>query len=166
MAIEKPKYEVIQKDGKFELRHYEPMILAQTQETALRGAGGFNTVFNYIGGNNAEGKKISMTAPVINEIDGEEMTIAFVMPSEFDCETLPDPNDPRLQLKEIPARKVAAVTFSGTVNPQMIEEKKQELLDWLKQQEVKVVGQAELARYNPPFLPGFIKRNEILIEVE
>ena len=166
MAIEKPKYEVLKKDGKFEIRQYDTMILAQSTETALRGAGGFNRVFNYIGGNNAEGRKIAMTSPVINEIDAEEMTISFVMPREFDCETLPDPNDPSLVLKEIPARKVAAVTFSGTVNPQMIEEKKQELLGWLQREGVEVVGQAELARYNPPFLPGFVKRNEILIEVE
>lgn len=166
MAIERPKYEVLQKDRKFEIRQYQPMVLAVTTDTGLRGGGGFNTVFRYIGGNNEGGTKISMTAPVVNEVDAAQMTIAFVMPSKFNYEDLPTPKDPRLTLKRVPARKMAAITFSGTVTPRMIEDKKLELLTWLSEKNIIWVGQTELARYNPPFLPGFLKRNEILVEVE
>ncbi|MBP1744859.1 MAG: hypothetical protein H6Q58_1837 [Firmicutes bacterium] len=165
MAIEKTAYKVILKEGDFEIRQYEPMIVAVSQEGDLRGGGGFDALFGYISGNNQENKKIEMTTPVLNDLGQENLTIAFVMPKEYSIDSLPKPLDSGIRLKEIPGRQVAAIIFSGNINPVKIDEKKNELLDWLKGKRITGTGLVELARYNPPFIPGFIKHNELLIEV-
>ena len=108
---------------------------------------------------------LSMTAPVLNNLDGEKLTTAFVMPKQYSMEVLPQPKNPELQFKEIPERYMASITFSGNINQEIIDKKKQELLKWLKERNITTIGSAELARYNPPFIPGFLKRNEVLIEV-
>jgi hypothetical protein len=165
MAIEKAAYKVILKEGDFELRQYEPMIVAVSQEVDLRGGGGFDALFGYISGSNQENKKIEMTTPVLNDLSREQSTIAFVMPKEYSLESLPKPNNTGIILKEISGRKVAAIRFSGNINPAKIDEKKNELLKWLEEKKINSTGLVELARYNPPFIPGFIKHNELLIEV-
>jgi hypothetical protein len=165
MAIEQAAYKVILKEGDFELRQYEPMIVAFSLETDLKGSSGFDKLFGYISGNNQESRKIAMTAPVINDLDKEGMSTAFVMPKEFSIESLPKPVNPEVQLKELPGRQVAAITFSGNVNADKIAEKKRELLAWLKEKHMTGTGLVELARYNPPFIPGLFKHNELLIEV-
>ncbi len=165
MAVEKASYKVIIKDRNFEVRIYDPMIVAISAETDLRGSSGFNQLFNYISGRNQESRKIAMTAPVINNLDDEQSNIAFVMPKEYNMEELPQPLNPELQFKEIPERYVAAITFSGNINKEIIEKKRHELVEWLKEKQITVIGSTELARYNPPFIPGFIKHNELLVEV-
>ncbi len=106
-----------------------------------------------------------MTAPVINNLDDEQQTIAFVMPKEYSLEGLPIPLQPDLQFKQIPERCVATITFSGNINQEIIEKKKLELIEWLEEKDTTIVGIPELARYNPPFIPGIFKRNEVIIEV-
>jgi len=166
IAVEKASYKVIIKDRNFEVRLYDPMIVAVSTETDLRGSSGFNQLFNYNSGRNKESRKIAMTAPVINNLDDDQPAIAFVMPKEYNLEELPLPLHSELQLKEIPERSVAAITFSGNINQEIIEKKKHELIKWLKEKQITALGSIELARYNPPFIPGFIKRNEIIIAVE
>lgn len=167
MAVGKAVYQVLEKDGHFEIRMYEPMVLAISRETDLRGYSGFNVLFSYISGNNQASKKISMTAPVLNNLDEQNLTTSFVMPNQYKHpDELPQPADPALKLREIPSRKVAAILFSGNASKRLISQKQAELLDWLKKRQLVGVGPVELARYNPPFLPGFVKRNEILIEIE
>jgi effector-binding domain-containing protein len=80
-------------------------------------------------------------------------------------DSLPKPLNSEVQLKELPGRQVAVIIFSGNVNPDKIDEKKNELLEWLKEKQIISTGLVELARYNPPFIPGFIKHNELLTEV-
>ncbi|MGM0689481.1 MAG: SOUL family heme-binding protein [Bacillota bacterium] len=165
MAVEKASYKVIIKDRNFEVRLYDPMIVAVSRENDLKGTSGFNQLFNYISGRNRESRKIAMTAPVINNLDNEESAIAFVMPKEYSLEELPQPLHSELQFKQIPERYIAAITFSGNINKEIIEKKKHELVEWLKEKQITVIGSTELARYNPPFIPGFIKHNELLVEV-
>ena len=165
MPVEKAAYKILIKEGNFEVRLYEPMIIVSTAESDLRGYSGFNKLFNYISGKNRESKKIAMTAPVINQLEGEQKTTAFVMPKAYNLKDLPQPMDSELHLKEIQERKVAALIFSGNINPLKIEQKKQELTAWLSEKQITTAGSFELARYNPPFVPGFIKRNEILVAV-
>jgi len=165
MAIEKPKYQVIIEDGSFEIRKYEPLLRTVSRETDLRGGSGFNAIFNYISGYNQSNTKIAMTAPVINTVDDKEHTIAFVMPSAFTSSSLPKPSDPTLQIVSIPERTVATLSFSGNVERIRLDRLKDDLNDWLKKQSYIGIGSFELARYNPPFIPGFLKHNELMIEV-
>ena len=81
MSTEKAAYIVLQKDGPFEVRRYDPLVLAVSRENDLRGYSGFNVLFDYIQGGNRESRKLSMTAPVLNNLDDKPLTTAFVMPS-------------------------------------------------------------------------------------
>lgn len=146
MAIGKAVYHVLEKEGHFEIRSYESMVLVVSRETDLRGYSGFGVLFSYISGNNQASKKISMTAPVLNNLDEQTMTTAFVMPNKYKHPgDLPQPSDPDLQLKEIPSRKVAAIMFSGNVSHQLIGQKQAELLDWLNSKHLTSIGPIELA---------------------
>ncbi len=165
MAVEQASYKVIIKEGNFEVRFYDPMVVAVSTKNDIKGYSGFNILFNYISGQNKESKKIAMTAPVLNNLEDEKLTTAFVMPKKYSVEALPQPLNPELQFKEIPERYIAAVVFSGNINPKIIDQKKQELISWLREKHISITGSFELARYNPPFIPGFIKRNELLVEV-
>lgn len=166
MAIEKAAYTVLMKEKDFEIREYGPMIVAVSRETDFQGNTGFGKLFAYISGKNDGNQKIEMTAPVLNGLDPENLTIAFVMPKEYSPGRLPEPKDPEVQLVEIPGRQVAAIRFSGNMNQEKIAEKKAELLSWLEEKKITSKGIVELARYNPPFIPGFIKHNELLIEID
>ena len=165
MAIEKASYQVLIHEGPFELRLYEPMIVVTSREIDLAGGDGFNRLFNYISGNNQESKKISMTAPVINYLEDQHSPTSFVMPKQYRMVDLPQPNDSTLKLKEVEGRQVAVVSFSGAINSEVIKQKKIELLEWLNEKQMITVGVMELARYNPPFVPAFIRRNELMIGI-
>jgi SOUL heme-binding protein len=165
MSVEKAAYQVLIQEGPFELRHYEPMVVVTSRESDLSGGNGFNQLFNYISGNNHGSKNISMTAPVIDSLEGQQSTTSFVMPKDFQLQDVPLPNDPALTSREIKARQVAVIRFPGTINSQTINDKKTELEEWLKQKEMKPIGAMELARYNAPYVPPFARRNEIIVEV-
>ena len=107
-----------------------------------------------------------MTTPVLNNLDQPQLTIAFVMPKGYQAQTVPQPEDPAVSIREVPARKVAAITFKGTATTRVIAEKRAALLDWLKRRQLDTIGPIELARYNPPFIPGVFKRNDLLVELK
>ncbi len=184
MAIEEAKYAVITKHGDLELRQYEPHFVAETiVEGDFDGVGneGFRRLFKYISGENqkkqaismtapvsqdAISEKIPMTAPVNQERTGNQWRIAFLMPSAYTLEKLPQPLDPKVLLKEIPARRMAAITYSGTWSRKRYEEKKALLELFIRKQGLKSIGEPVFARYNPPFMPWFLRRNEVLIPVQ
>ena len=109
-----------------------------------------------------EGTKIAMTTPVTQEKVGDQYTIQFMMPSEYSREELPKSNDPRIAIREIPARKFAVVRYSGTWSKRNYEKHLAQLLDTLGANGYKPVGEPVWARYDPPFKPWFLRRNEIL----
>lgn len=166
MAVEKAEYKVLVQEGSFELRSYEPMLVVTSRESDLSGGNGFNQLFNYISGNNQDSKKISMTAPVIDTLEGQQSTTSFVMPKDFELQDIPQPNDSALKPREIKERQVAVIRFSGTINSQTINDKKNQLEEWLKEKDMKPIGAMELARYNAPYVPPFARRNELIVEVE
>lgn len=166
MAIESAKYRIIKKEKDFEVRMYDEIALAQSLENDYRGYSGFNEAFDYISGYNDQSQKIAMTTPVINEVKDDSMTMAFVMPSSIPFEQLPKPNSPRLSMVKKENLMFASLRFSGTVCPTTFENKKKELLAWMNDHELTAGSVIWLARYNPPFIPGFLKRNEVLISIE
>ena len=166
MATNKATYKVLRKENNMELRLYDPMILVSTQESTLSGASGFSRVFNFINGYNDQSRKIAMTTPVFNEISSTSMTTAFVMPNHFDSNTLPKPKDKQVQVIVKGETLIVACSFSGNVSEKVVNKKAKECLDWANQQKLKVVGSMLLARYQPPFIPWFLKRSDVMFEVE
>lgn len=184
MAIEEAKYEVVQKDQTFEIRDYTPHILAETIVAGnLEEAGGeaFNRLFRYISGKNRSGDKVAMTAPVSQEPRGEKISmtapvgqqrvkenwvVSFMMPSSYTLETLPEPENPKITLRWVPARRMAAVRYSGTWSEKNYLRHKAELEAWIHRMGLTIAGEPIWARYNPPFMPWFLRRNEILIPIE
>jgi effector-binding domain-containing protein len=184
MAIEEATYTVVEKDKKFEIRDYAPHILAETLvEGSLEGAGNkaFKILFRYISGDNRSLKKMAMTAPVSQQPQGEkiEMTatvgqrpvkekwaVSFLMPSSYTLKTLPEPENPNITLRQVPARRLAAVRYSGFWSEKRYLRYKLELESWIQERGLTIVGDPIWARYNSPFTPWFLRRNEILIPVD
>jgi len=183
MAIEEAKYKVLEKNNRFEIRDYTPHILAETiVEGDLEGAGNkaFNRLFRYISGENRSRTKVEMTAPVSQQSMGEKIkmtapvgqrrvqekwAVSFMMPASYTIETLPEPEDRNITLRQVPARRMAAVRYSGFWSEVRYLRYKSELESWIKEKGFTIVGDPIWARYNPPFTPWFLRRNEILIPV-
>ncbi|MBN2438289.1 MAG: heme-binding protein [Deltaproteobacteria bacterium] len=184
MAIEEAAYNVLKKDNNFEIRDYTPHILAETVvEGDLEEAGNraFNRLFRYISGENRSREKVTMTAPVSQKPMGEKIqmtapvgqqrvqekwAVSFMMPASYTLETLPEPEDPKVTLRQVPARRIAAVRYSGFWNEKNYLRYKLALESWIHEQGLSIAGEPLWARYNPPFTPWFLRRNEILIPVD
>lgn len=110
--------------------------------------------------------KIAMTAPVEQVETGSNYTVSFLMPAEYTMETLPQPLDSEVHLREIPARKMAAIRYSGTWSRKRYEQKKEALENFIAARDLAMIGPATFARYDPPFQLWFLRRNEVLIPVE
>ena len=163
MALEEPAYEVLLTAGDIEFRQYDPYIVAEvsvTGSSADRQA--FSILAGYIFGDNESGTEMAMTAPV--ETRGSEY--AFVMESQYSMETLPQPDDPRISLRNKPARVVAVLGFSGRWTERNIAKHEQLLLAGLAELGIDPTDEPELARYNSPFTPWFLRRNEIVVAVD
>ena len=184
MAIEKAKYTVLEKDDSFELRQYEAQIVAETfVEGDLEEVGneGFRRLYAYISGENTKNQSISMTAPVGQQAGSEKIAmtapvsqekkdnrwrITFLMPTEYTLKMLPEPIDERVKLAEEPGRLMAAVKYSGTWSEEGYEKNKALLEEYLRMRGLTKAGAAVWARYDPPFMPWFLRRNEVLFPVQ
>jgi hypothetical protein len=183
MAIEEPKYSVIENESPFELRSYEPLILAEVKvggDMDLASSQGFRLIAAYIFGKNQINEKISMTSPVGLEetsatiamtvpvgIESNQgtSTVSFVMPSQYTLASLPKPLDEQVQLREVPATKKAVIMFSGFYSEEKVKEKTIELERWIQSKNLQAIGLPNFARYNPPWTLPFLRRNEVMIEV-
>lgn len=171
MALEEPEYEVLIERETYEVRRYEPYLVA---EVDVVGGGAdsqaFRILAGYIFGNNQGGEKMQMTAPVESRDAAHEnedvSTYAFVMERKYTLDTLPQPMDNRIRLLQRPERTIAVRRYSGRWSESKYESNKQALLDDLAGDNVTVIGDAELARYDSPFKPWFLRRNEILVPID
>jgi len=180
---ETPQYFVIRKHNEIEIRQYPAYIQAEVDidEKQYKSAieKGFNVLAGYIFGNNVSKQKIDMTSPVQASqsekiamttpvtVSGESIfTVAFIMPSAYTLETLPQPKDSRIHFRLIPARSLAAIRFSGFFRQDTIHKNKQRLSHWLEEQGIETEGDFIVAGYNPPWVPGFLARNEVLIPIK
>jgi hypothetical protein len=168
--VEEAKYEVLRQINKVEIRHYPSLVIARVEGY---GDGGFNLLFNFITGNNRQKSKIAMTAPVVSEqiamtapVLSESDSIAFVMPEGLTLETTPEPLDEQVKIVEISPRVVAALRFSGRWSDAIFEKKSKEMLEELKKAGIKPLGRVFTMRYNGPFTPWFMRRNEVAVAIE
>jgi hypothetical protein len=157
--------------GEIEFRHYPELVLATVNTTEDNE--GFNLLFAYISGSNKPREKIPMTAPVITSekipmtapVVSDAATMSFVMPAGTKREDIPDPLDNRVRIVTIPERDIAVIRFTGYASPQEVDAVTSRLQEGLKNEEVATVGQPFLMRYDSPWTPGFLRRNEVGIEI-
>jgi len=168
--VEQAKYEVLRKIGAVEIRRYPPLVIARVDGY---GDGGFNILFSFITGNNRQKSNVAMTAPVVSEeiamtvpVLSETGSLAFVMPEGYTLETTPEPIDDRVKIVEIPERVVAALRFSGRWSSSIFKKKSKELLEELAKAGVKTKGHVFSMRYNGPFTPWFLRRNEVAMAID
>jgi len=183
MATEEAAYNVVTTDGAFEIRDYAPHVVAETLvDGTLEEAGNtaFNRLFRYISGGNRSREKVAMTAPVSQQPKGEKIAmtapvaqqrvreqwaVSFMMPSTYTLETLPAPEDPQVTLRQVPARRIAAVRYSGSWSEKGYQRNLKDLESWMRGRGLSPAGDPVWARYNSPFSLWFLRRNEILVPV-
>lgn len=182
-ATPRPTYQVLKKEGGFEIRKYDPYIMAELEvngDSHLRAASnGFMGVAGYIFGDNQSQKKVSMTAPVIASEKiamtapvmaqkGESSyKIAFIMPQTYKTiEDLPKPNNPKLKLIQKPSQTFATIQYGWIATTKRALNKTQKLEAWMNQNNLEALAPPIQAYYDEPWAPPFLRRNEVLIEIE
>lgn len=185
--IEEPAYTAVSSHDGYEVRQYEPYIIAETRVTGAYDTAvndGFRIIANYIFGGNTKKEPIAMTAPVVEQTapvvsekiamtvpvvetsagDNEHL-ISFVMPSAYTLETLPTPDDSRVVLRKVEDETLAVLRFGWYATDARVEMQKEKLREFLERDGFEIVGEARVARYNPPFSAPYMQRNEILIPI-
>lgn len=182
-AVEEAEYTVVRKDDDIELRDYEPSIVAETVVEGDMDAVGnkaFRKLFNYISGDNTAQEKIAMTAPVSQENRSEKIAmtapvgqrpekggwaVSFMMPASYTMETIPRPADPDVVIRQVPAYRAAVIRYSGRWTEKSYLKNLALLQEWIRDNQLEVMGDPIWAKYDAPFKPWFMRRNEILIPV-
>jgi hypothetical protein len=181
--VEQPDYKLIKSKENIEVRDYPPMIVAEVKVSGERKEAireGFKLLADYNFGNNTSHKKMDMTAPVTSELSEKlSMTapvtqeqemgkwkVKFVMPKKYRLETLPKPKFENVVLLQIPAKCFAVIRFSGLVDDESIKLHTEQLKAYILAEKLKPIGGTVLAFYNPPWTLPFLRRNEIMIEVD
>lgn len=184
VAIEEPRFERLSIHAVYELRRYAPTLVAETEVQGVEfGAAaneGFRRLAGYIFGGNTTRGKIAMTAPVAQRPAGQKIAmtapvgqraaesgyvVSFTMPAGYTLATLPVPDDPRVRLRAVPAHCAAVHAYSGTWNEQRYAELLAELRAAAREAGLAEQGEATLARFDPPWKPWFLRRNEIQLPV-
>ena len=180
--VEQPKYKTVESSGNIEIRDYAPMIVAEAEVSGGRRDAigkGFRVIADYIFGNNTtaqkvpmtapvtqqNSEKIAMTAPVTQQGDGNTWRVRFVMPSNYTLETLPKPNNPVIELKEVGAKRFAVTRFSGIAGEDSLRRYTTELNEFTSARGLKPVSEPIYAFYNPPWTLPFLRRNEVMVEI-
>jgi hypothetical protein len=170
MAIEKPDYKVLAQETDFEVRLYGEYLVAEVDlegDMSEVGNSAFRILAGYIFGNNATGEKMAMTAPVESHRNSDgDTTFSFVMERKYSQDTLPSPVDPRVRINNQPQRVMAVRRYSGTWSEANFSKHHDELLAALRDAGIEPLGPPVWARYNAPFTPWFLRRNEVLIEID
>ncbi len=184
MAIEEPSYEVVQQLKGAEVRQYAPYVVAQVLVSGpaeQAGSQAFPILAGYIFGKNKGATKFDMTAPVTQAAVPVELgmtapvtqaeapggyVVQFVLPKGITLATAPEPVDPRVQLREVPGSRVAVIRYSGFWSQANFDEHLGTLEATLRAAQLPWTGEPTLSRYNAPFTPWFMRRNEIWLTLE
>ena len=185
MATEEPAHTVVERVGNIEIREYAAMIVAEVEVSGSQTSAsnrGFRPLANYIFGGNtprqeiamtapvtaapSQGQEIAMTAPVTAEAGADgRWTVAFVMPSQWTMETLPEPVDPNVTLREVAPKRVAVIAFNGGRNERRFAAREAQLMAYVQERGLTPAGAPTYAYYSPPWIPPPLRRNEIWVEL-
>jgi hypothetical protein len=160
-ATEQPDYKLLAKDGKFEIREYPSLSVVRTAS----GDGDFMRLFRYISGDNVAEQKIAMTSPVLVQHEGEKTGMSFILPREVAAAGVPDPQDEAVAVDTLEARRFAVYRFSGGRNQRNEDRATMALAGWLAKSQLIPSGPPVFAYYDPPWIPTFLRRNEVMLEV-
>lgn len=185
MAIEEPAYTVMAEFDEVEYRQYAAYLVAETlvTENSDRNEAaniGFRRLFKYISGDNVTAtsmaagtqmqgrasESIAMTAPVRQRSDATGWSIAFIVPAEYTRQSVPQPTNPLITIQAIPPQLMAVHRYSGRWTDENFAEHQAILLEHLKQNDIQPQGKVVGASYNPPFMPPFLRRNEVMVRVD
>ncbi len=167
------EFRVLRTYDEFEVREYQPCVIAEVKISAQYSTAtseAFGHLFRYISKGNKTAEKIAMTAPVIaaqrpKYSDSNDWYVSFVMPSGSKFGHLPHPNDPQVLLRELGAETCVAMSFRGRATTELSERKTMELRSLAVQQGLALSDETRICRFDPPFKPGFLQYNEIVIPV-
>ena len=164
--IEEPAWHLLDQFDSVEVRYYEPSIQARTTlADSGETSAGFRRLAGFIFGDNSASQKIAMTAPVQETLVEGSPIMAFTMPGQYSLSDLPEPEDARVSIEEVPAKTVAVIRFSGWASGSRVSGKTEELLASLDARGIEVIGDPSLNQYNPPWTLPFLRRNEIMVEI-
>jgi effector-binding domain-containing protein len=165
---DEPHFTLIKKDGDIEIRQYPALTIAEVKVTGMRINAirdGFKQLANYIFGGNQNNTQIEMTAPVIQSGHDQEWIVRFVMPMTETIKTLPTPNNSDITILTLPKQKYIVIRFSGSNTEENINKHYDILKKYIKNHHVMIAGDALFAFYNPPWIPPFMRRNEVLVAI-
>lgn len=183
-TVEEPKYNVLVKDGDYEIRRYNKMVIAKTYvkgDYKKTTGESFKKIADYIFGNNTKkqeiamtapvaqepkSEKIAMTAPVVQSKDKEGWYMYFIMPASYNLNDLPEPNAKEVTLEELDEQTVAVYTYSGFTSEKKLNKNSDKLSSWLQEKGYTPVSAAKSARYNHPLTLPFLRTNEVQIRVQ
>ena len=173
---ERPSYNVVLKEDGLEIRDYAPAIVVETQVSASRrdAAGeAFRSLFKYISGNNTARLEIPMTSPVAQTPVGkgpddvsDRWAIRFFLPKNLSDENIPQPLQKDVNIVTLAAQRFASVSFKGTQNDKKVGKYSTQLREFIAQKGYGVTGEPVYAFYDPPFVPWFLRDNEILLPIQ
>ena len=167
---EQQSYDVLAAYPEFELRRYPEHLVAEIEVGGpfeLAGKVAFPRLARYIGGHNRSSRKVAMTAPVVQQQapDSRRYVVGFVMPADVSAEDLPDPTDSAVRTRRVPAETAAALRYSGLWSRGSYEKRTAQLLAALETAGMTVGGDPRYARFDPPWTPWFLRRNEVVVPV-
>lgn len=186
MAADEIAHNVIKQDGNIQIREYAPTVVAEVTIQSTRSEApsrAFRTLFDYISGNNITAQNIPMTTPVSQEpsssqeipmttpvsqeqADDGSWTIAFYMPNDMKLEDAPQPKNEKIIMRAVPAKRMAAIRFSGRGTDSNIAQHEKELRDYLNANDIAYEDKPLYAFYDAPFVPWFLRRNEVLLTLK
>ena len=167
-AYESAEYEVVETDGRFEVREYPDLMLASTKTTmdSQGRDGSFMRLFRYISGSNDSQQKIAMTTPVFMDGEVSNSQMGFVLPKQVAKAGVPNPVASDVEIRERKGGRFAVIRFSGTLDSRKAKSEEAQLREWMESKGLRGAESAESAGYDPPFTPGPLRRNEVLIRLK
>lgn len=168
---QRQEFRVLRTYANFEVREYQPCVIAEVRVSAQYDdatSSAFGSLFKYISKGNKAEQKIAMTAPVIASQRAEredEWFVSFVMPSGTKFGHLPHPNDPQVILRELDTEICIATSFRGRATAALSEKKIQHLRAAAAKENISLSAETRICRFDPPFKPGFLQYNEVVIPV-